>query len=53
MELKDNITVPTPPASPVSDLSGYSWAEINAIALSGNAAQYFALGATKTITLTS
>ena len=39
------------PSSPVSNLDNYSWEDINNIALSGKAKEYFTLGATKNVTL--
>ena len=45
--------LPEKPPSPVSNLDNYSWEQINNIALSGRGKEYFALGATKSVTLSS
>jgi hypothetical protein len=49
--MKYETILPEVPSSPVSNLDDYTWEQINDIALSGRGKEYFALGATKSVTL--
>ena len=51
MKYEDGL--PKKPSSPISDLNNYTWEQINNIALSGRAKEYFALGAIKSVTLSN
>jgi hypothetical protein len=51
----DTSSIPSKPSELITDIdsAGYSWEDINNIALLGLAQEYFALGATKTLELSS